>query len=114
MEKWPDLIDEAQRLALEVPYVESEAIEAPKLTGDLYIDVVQQAGLSTASINVLARRLDLKLEELCHQLVGLADQIGGGLDPKAKGKWILHHLEAGQSLFEIHSLLDDMKDSPST
>src|SRR4051812_46821085 len=104
MEKWPETIGEARDLAEEKPYVASELPQLPRLTGDLLIDAIQQAGFSGKIIENLCKQMEIRQEEVCEQLVIVACNIGGGLSPSSKRVWIEQRLEEGMSFSEMLSL----------
>lgn len=108
------LVRLAKEIAEEKPYVPTPLPELPVLTGDLFIDAVQQSGFNSETIQLLSMELDQRLEVTCDLLLRAANSLGGGLDPSGKQVWISSHLERGETFAEIESMLEELKDSPAT
>jgi hypothetical protein len=114
VEKRPETVDDARRLAKDFPYVSSETTPTMPLTGNLLIDAVNQTGLGVERIDDLRRSHHTRQEVICHYLVELALVLGGGLDRSGKKSWIEQRLDEGQSFTQLSEAAAELLNSPAT
>jgi hypothetical protein len=110
----PELMNSARDLAAQYPYVEHQAYKLPEITGNLYIDTIQQSGFSTEEIQAFCQQLGQEFEVVCDQILRIVNSIGGGLNPASKKSWIIEHLSSGKNFSEMEDIANSYQDSPAT
>jgi len=100
-----------ERVLSEFPiFVESDPVEIPEMTGDPIVDVQNQLAFEPGEFESIFVDPE-KRATRAELLLGIADNLGAGLDPPGKRKWIESRLVSGATLLEILQESKELKES---